>query len=119
MLVQDKRIARIANSAPIGDALGNKSDFTSLNVESLKGILSYISHLHTSGDISDKAREALVRYACSIFIENEVEERVQEAIESKLLLFWQFKFSTAIDKYIFNSEEVFYGLNKSKVLRKR
>ncbi|MEM6401632.1 MAG: hypothetical protein AAF757_15580 [Cyanobacteria bacterium P01_D01_bin.116] len=71
----------------------DRQKFTALNVEKLKGVLSYFSYLHANGEISDKAFEALVSYACSIFIENQVEHIVQETLERKLMTFLSSKFA--------------------------
>lgn len=120
MLVRDKRIAEIAKSTPRKGVAANGADFTALNVESLKGTLSYFSHLYAKGDISGEAFEALVRQACSIFIENEIKERVQEALERKLLKFWHSKFSLSIEeKYISDIEGTLYGSDMSRLLRSR
>ena len=55
----------------------NQQEFTALNVEKLKAVLSYFSQLHANEEINDKTLEILVRHACSIFIENQVEIVVQ------------------------------------------
>ncbi len=74
-------------------SLFNRQEFTGLNLEKLKRSLSYFSYLHKNEEISDKAFETLVRYACNIFLENEVEILVQEALERKLIQFFRSKFS--------------------------
>ncbi|OUL23290.1 hypothetical protein BV378_21640 [Nostoc sp. RF31YmG] len=68
----------------------------------LKSIVSYFSYLNKNGEISDRAFEALVHYACSIFIENELEARVQTVVEQKIIDFWESKLSFAIEKYLTN-----------------
>ncbi|MBH8573270.1 hypothetical protein I8752_09615 [Nostocaceae cyanobacterium CENA369] len=90
--------------------------FTSLNVEKLKGALSYFSHLHTTGEISDKAFETLVNHACSIFIENEVEFRVNEVIERKVIQFLNSKFSVPTEE-IEDTEAAIYSLELSRIMR--
>lgn len=120
MFVEDNRIAEREKSASKkGAALISRTDFKALNVESLKGVLSYFSYLHAKGEISDKALEALVRYACAIFIENEVEERVQKAMERKLAQFWKSKFSPSIEEYISDIEGAVYGADISRLVRSR
>lgn len=64
-----------------------KSVKHNLNVEKLKGVLSYFSYLYKSGEINDKILEVLIKYACSIYIENEIEIRIEETLEAKLLQF--------------------------------
>lgn len=119
MFLENKRIAGIAKYAFSKHEALNQANFTALNVESLKGTLSYFSHSYSKGEISDKAFEALVRYACAIFIENEVEERVQEALEHKLTQFWNSKLSPALEEYISDREATVYKANLSRLLRSR
>ncbi|MBD1920521.1 hypothetical protein H6F77_05390 [Microcoleus sp. FACHB-831] len=119
MLVQDKRNARIAKSASNKDLVLSRDNFTGLNVESLKGSLSYFSYLHAKGEISDKTFEYLVRYACSIFIENEVEERVQDALERKLMQFWRSKLCILLESDISEMEASVYKADFSRILRSR
>ncbi|MBH8564589.1 hypothetical protein I8748_20785 [Nostoc sp. CENA67] len=61
---------------------------------------SLLERLNGKSQISDEAFEALVRYACSIFRENELEQRVQVAFEQKFMDFWESKLSYALEKYI-------------------
>ncbi|MEO1430981.1 MAG: hypothetical protein AAFV71_18345 [Cyanobacteria bacterium J06633_8] len=71
----------------------NRKELAVLNADNLKGVLSYFSYLYANGEISDKALEALVRHACSIFIENEVEIIFQETLERKFMTFLRSKFA--------------------------
>ncbi|MBD2776297.1 hypothetical protein [Iningainema tapete] len=112
MFLQKKGIAKISNLALKESTALKKANFTSLNVKKLKAVLSYFSYLRNNGEISDKAFENLVRYACSIFIENEVEEIVQEALELKLAQFLKSNFS-------FVDEEVYEMENISRLMRSR
>lgn len=96
----------------------NRQKLTALNVEKLKGILSYFSSLHVNGEISDKAFEALVRHACSIFIENEVEIVVQQTLERKFVAFLRSKFITSAED-IQEIESAIYSLNISDKVRSR
>ncbi|MGB3650301.1 MAG: hypothetical protein WBA41_03705 [Rivularia sp. (in: cyanobacteria)] len=73
----------------------NKQEFTALNVEKLKGVLSYFSSLHENGEINDKTLEVLIRYAYSMFVENQVEILVEETLERKLMTFLRSKFKTS------------------------
>lgn len=81
----------------IKKAASNRQKLTYLNLEKFKGLLSYFSYLQANGEISDKAFEALVRHACSIFIENEVEIIVQETLEQKLTTFLASKLATSLE----------------------
>ncbi|MGI2902036.1 MULTISPECIES: hypothetical protein [Tolypothrichaceae] len=117
MFLQNKEITGISNLALKKSASLNRAKFTSLNVEKLKGVLSYFSYLRANGEISDKAFESLVHYACSIFIENEVEEIVQETLERKLMQFVRSKFSSTDEAY--DIEKVIYGLDISRLIRSR
>lgn len=100
MFLKDKKVTGILNSAPSKGVEFTNTDFPASNLVRLKRILSFFSYLNTKGEISDESCQALVRYACSIFIENEVEERVQAALEQRLIIFLQSKFSSVLDKYI-------------------
>lgn len=100
MFLKSKQLTNVSNSS-LREGVGfNDVGFSSSNMIRLKGILSYFSYLNINGEISDEAFEALVRYACSIFIENELEERVQFALEQKVMNFWESKFTYALEKYI-------------------
>lgn len=100
VFLKDKKLTVISNSAPSKDIELTNVDFSASNLVRLKSLLSFFSYLNMNGEISDRAFEALVRYACSIFIENEVEARVQNALEQKFINFWESKLSSAIEKYI-------------------
>jgi hypothetical protein len=117
--VKDKRMTKIAQSTFKKGVVSSPSSFRELNLEKLEGSLSYFSYLYANGEISDKAYKVLVRHACSIFIENEVEERIQEALERKLMQFWRSKFSSAIEEYISDIAEVAYRSEISELLRSR
>ncbi|WP_026735659.1 hypothetical protein [Fischerella sp. PCC 9605] len=99
-------------------SIASNRNLTRLNVEKLKGVLSYFSYLHKSGEISDKAFEALVRYACSIFIENEVELRIQDALEEKILKFLTSKLYTSTEE-IEDMETAIYSLDVSRLIRSK
>ncbi|MEH2320545.1 MAG: hypothetical protein V7K24_26360 [Nostoc sp.] len=100
VFLKDKKFRVISNSASSKGVELTNVDFPASNLVRLKSILSFFSYLNMNGEISDKAFEALVRYACSIFIENEVEARVKDAFEQKIINFWESKLSSAMEKYI-------------------
>ncbi|MBD2039291.1 hypothetical protein H6F56_01220 [Microcoleus sp. FACHB-672] len=77
-----------------------QNGFKASNLERLKIVISYFSYLNAKGEISDQALKALVRYACSIFIENEVESRVEAVLEQKLSQFWNTNFSSSLEDFL-------------------
>mgnify|MGYP001795976790 CR=1 FL=1 len=99
----------------IRKAASNRQKLTSLNLEKLKGLLSYFTYLQANGDISDKTFEALVRHACSIFLENEVEIVVQETLERKFLTFLHSKFAAPAE----DIESAIYSLDVLRKTRSR
>ncbi|MDF5707383.1 MAG: hypothetical protein PUP90_06795 [Nostoc sp. S4] len=100
VLLKDKKFTVISNSASSKDIELTNADLSASNLVKFKSLLSFFSYLNMNGEISDRAFEALVRYACSIFIENEVEARVKDALEQKFINFWESKFSSTLEKYI-------------------
>lgn len=118
MFSTDRGISGITNLVLKESGAFKKATFTTLNVEKLKGVLSYFSYLHANGEISDKAFENLVSHAYSIFIENEVEEIIQETLERKLVRFFETKFSL-IDEENSNREESIYALKAARLIRSR
>ncbi|MEH2378392.1 MAG: hypothetical protein V7K27_05730 [Nostoc sp.] len=100
VFLKDKKIPVISNSAPSKGVELTNVDFSVSNIVRLKSILSFFSYLNINGKISDEAFEVLVRYACSIFIENEIEARVKDVFEQKIKNFWESKLSSALEKYI-------------------
>jgi len=55
-----------------------------LDVNRLRQTIAYLSYLYAEGEISDRAFEVLVNYACSMFIDQEVERRIQNLLAEKL-----------------------------------
>ncbi|MEH2458296.1 hypothetical protein [Nostoc sp.] len=56
-------------------------EYQAVNVEALKGILSYFNYLYAEGEISDKAYKALVSQALSTFINNIVTLKVEKVFD--------------------------------------
>ncbi|MBW4435256.1 MAG: hypothetical protein KME28_26975 [Pelatocladus maniniholoensis HA4357-MV3] len=52
-------------------------EYEAVNVEALKGILSYFKYLYAEGEISDKAYEALVSQALSTFVKNTISLKIE------------------------------------------
>ncbi len=118
MFLQENKITGMKKFESTKSVVSRKQNLTSLNVEKLKGVLSYFSYLHTNGEISDKAFETLVSYACSIFIENEVEIVVQDTLERKFIQFLSSKFSTSAEE-IEDLEASIYSLDVSRFIRSK
>lgn len=97
----------------------NRNELTASNLERLKIVISYFSYLNANGEISDKAFKALVRYACSIFIENEVESRVEEVLEQKLIRFLNTSFSSSLEEFISREAEKAEASEITKILSLR
>ncbi len=76
----------------------------STNLETLKAVLSYFAYLNSTGELSDRAFKAIVRDACAIFIENEIEQRIAASLERKLEQFFSSKNPTLKD-YIAKLED--------------
>ena len=74
------RRARKAKESSRGRLLAG-SDYEAVNVEALKGILSYLKYLYTEGEISDKAYEVLVSQALSTFVQNRISLRVEKVFD--------------------------------------
>ena len=55
-----------------------------VDINTLQKTIAYFSYLYTQGEITEKALKVLVSYACSVFIENEIESRFQMIFEQKL-----------------------------------
>ncbi len=64
------------------------SEFSNPNTYSFKNMVKYISSLHEKGIVDDEGFTNLLLYACSIFIENEVNERFQKILANKLPLLY-------------------------------
>jgi hypothetical protein len=61
-----------------------QTSYVGLDINTLQETIAYFSYLYTQGEITEKALEALVSYACSVFIENEMESRIQMIFKQKL-----------------------------------
>lgn len=117
MLIKEGKPVRIKE--PINKSrVQNKATLTRLNVERLKGLLSYFSHLNATGEISDKSYEALVRYACAIFIQTEIVELVESTLEQKLEQFF-LKRNFGLDNLLSEQEESSFNLDISRLLKSK
>lgn len=90
MALKEKKIEGIAKSKDyVSRFPSTQKDlgFRSLNARNLKGLLSYLTYLYTEGEISEKAFESLVRHAYSVYVENEMEAKIQKILKQHLLHF--------------------------------
>jgi hypothetical protein len=55
-----------------------------LDLTKLQQIIAYFTYLNIEGEISDRTLEALVNYACSIFLQRQTEARIQQLLSEKL-----------------------------------
>lgn len=55
-----------------------------LDLKKLQQIIAYFTYLNIEGEISDRTLEALVNYACSIFLQRQTEARIQQLLSEKL-----------------------------------
>ncbi|QLE56760.1 hypothetical protein [Nostoc sp. TCL26-01] len=100
VFLKGKKTAGISNSLLTNDVDISNIDFSSSNFSRLKSIIAFFSYLNMNGEISDEAFTSLVRYACSIFVENEIESRVNFTFEKKIISLFQTKLYAAINQYI-------------------
>ncbi|HEY9848569.1 MAG TPA: hypothetical protein V6D28_03855 [Leptolyngbyaceae cyanobacterium] len=114
MFSLNKQVTGISNSPLRKGGFLNRDELATSNLERLKIVISYFSYLNANGEISDKAFKTLVRYACSIFIENEVELRVEEVLEQKVLQLWQTKMSSTLEQLLSQDIE---NTEKSEITR--
>lgn len=87
MAIQAKNIEDQVKKLSKSSAKLHRSDFSSLNAYSFKNMAKYIASLREKGIINDDGYADLLLYACSIFIENEVVERVERVLANKLPVF--------------------------------
>ena len=117
MLIEQSKAVR-TRSRMRKDSPLSRATLTHLNIERLKGTLSYFSHLNATGEISDKSYEALVRYACAVFIETGIEEIVQNSLEQKLEAFLLSRI-LRMDNLLSEQEESSLNLDISRLLKSR
>ena len=96
----------------------NRASLTRLNVERLKATLSYFSHLNATGEISDNSYQALVRYACEIFLETEIEKMIQDTLEQKLEQFLVTRI-LGMEDLLSKQEESSLNLDMSRLLNSK
>ena len=76
-----KELVKYLSKGPSGKNLSKLSD---PNIASFKNMLNYLVSLRDAGVLSNDSFTDFLLYTCSIFIENEVEERVSRVFASKL-----------------------------------
>ncbi|BAU12034.1 hypothetical protein LEP3755_25620 [Leptolyngbya sp. NIES-3755] len=58
-----------------------RREYEAVNVEALKGILSYLKYLYTEDEISDEVYKILVSQVFSTFVENTISLRIESVFE--------------------------------------
>ena len=88
-------------------------------LKKLKIVISYFSYLNAKGEISEQAFKELVSYACSIFIENELESRVEEVLEKKSIRFLNTNFYFTLEDFFSREVEKNKASEITKILSLR
>jgi len=84
MAIQKETMTELAKYLSKGPSRTNLSKLSDPNVASFKNMLNYLVSLRDTGVLNTDHFTGLLLYTCSIFIENEVEERVSKVFASKL-----------------------------------
>jgi hypothetical protein len=61
--------------------LSQRRGYEAVNVEALKGILSYLKYFYAEGEISYEAYKVLVSQALSTFVENVISLKVERVFD--------------------------------------
>ncbi len=93
MFVQDKKATHLEKNTSSDRstllsefvAIARQPRFSSLNAYSFKNMARYIQSLREEGIISEELFLDLLANACSIFVENEVERVLEDALSNKIL----------------------------------
>jgi hypothetical protein len=64
-----------------------RRELSSLNKATLKSVIKDLSSLRDKGTLNDEEFSELIAYVCSVYVENEVEERFRRIFANKLHLF--------------------------------
>lgn len=56
-------------------------EYEVVNVEALRGIISYLKYLYAEGEINDSAYKALVSQVLSTFVENSIHFKVERMFD--------------------------------------
>ncbi len=70
----------------------HKNYLNNLNKISFKNMINYLNTLKEHNVINEDEFVSLVNYACSIFIENEVEKRFSRILEDKVFSYFENSF---------------------------
>ena len=54
------------------------------HVDSFNNLLKYLVRLHRDGEIDNETFAELVRHAAATFVQSEISERVEQALEGKI-----------------------------------
>lgn len=61
--------------------LSQRREHEAVNIEALKGIMTYLKYLYTEGEISEKAYKALISQVLSTFAENMISLKVERIFD--------------------------------------
>jgi len=79
-----KAIATPRHFYPVASHHESRGDFSDLNLDSLRSMVKYIASLKDHGTIDEDTFSDLIARTCSIFVENEVEQRVSKVLGESL-----------------------------------
>lgn len=81
MATLTKRVKRLKGSGKsVSTRLVQEREYEAVNMEALRGIVSYLQYLYSEGEISDKAYKALIAQALRTFVENSVQLKVERTL---------------------------------------
>lgn len=86
------------NKSPVGflknirPSTPSKSRLYDANIENLKIVIEYLTHMKNTGKLNDKQFSDLITHACSIFVENEIDSAINKFLVKTFKgLFEEFK----------------------------
>ena len=65
-------------------ATSSKDRLHDINIENLKIVLNYFTHLKTTGKLKEKQFDVLIKKACAIFVHNELAVTVDTVLSRSL-----------------------------------
>lgn len=84
MATQNETMTEFVASLSRNSLRKNPSRFSDPNVDSFRNMVNYLTSLRKTEILNNENFTSLLLYACSIFIENEVEEKVSKLFTNKL-----------------------------------
>ena len=69
-----------------------KSRLYDANIENLKMVIEYLTHMKNTNKLNDKEFSDLITHACSVFVENEIDSAINKVLVKTFKgLFEEFK----------------------------